>query len=461
MSGEWPETVKARILIVDDETKMAAALATSLQRHGYQCRTCPSGLEALQSFQEEGADVVVTDRRMPGMDGIELMRRLKALAPNLPVILITAFADIPSAVQAMRQGAFDYLSKPFDNQELRTQVERALELNRLQRENRLLRRELGAQLNAGMVVESASMKAVLDLVERAAPSRAPVLIQGESGTGKELVARRLHYASDRLARPFVAVNCRAFAQGVLESELFGHEKGAFSGALSARPGCFERAHGGTLFLDEIGDIDESFQAKLLRVLQEGEVLRVGATKTRQVDVRIVSATNRELRREIHQGRFREDLFFRLNVIPVDLPPLRDRRPDVLPLARHFLARHNSESGRTYSFSKPAQERMLEYRWPGNVRELENAVERAFVLARQQEIGPEDLLLEPIGSSDQASGRNAACGTLQEAVEHAVVERIGAALQASRGHRGDAADSLGIDRTTLYRLIKRHRIRISD
>jgi DNA-binding NtrC family response regulator len=360
----------------------------------------------------------------------------------------------------MRDGAFDYVMKPFDNDELRAVVGRALELRRLQRENRWLRQEVGARYAPdAMVAESAKSKELLALLARVAPSRATVLIQGESGTGKELVARLLHFWSERVGGPFVPVNCKAFAEGVLESELFGHERGAFTGAAAARAGCFERAHGGTLFLDEIGEVGVDFQAKLLRVLQDGEVTRVGGGQPRRIDVRVVAAMNRDVRAEIAAGRFREDLFFRLNVMPIQLAPLRERREDVLPLARHFLARDTAETGRRLTFSPEAEAALATHPWRGNVRELENVVERAVVLARGDAIVPEDLLLdegaarEP-ASTDTSGAATYADGTLQACLDRAAAERINAALVAADGQRAAAARALGIDRTTLYRLMKR-------
>src|SRR5215468_5064048 len=330
---------------------MAAVVAMALGRDGYECEPCATAAAALEAIESRGADVVVTDLKMPEVDGLELLRRLRTARPTLPVILLTAHGSVPSAVAAMRDGAFDYIAKPFDNDELRALVARAIELTRLERENRELRREVAARYAADAIVaESARSRELLALVRRVAASRATVLVQGESGTGKELVARLLHYWSDRVGKPFVAVNCKAFAEGVLESELFGHEKGAFTGALGARAGCFERADGGTLFLDEVAEIGPDVQAKLLRVLQEGEVLRVGGSDPRRIDVRVVAATNRVLRDEIAAGRFREDLYFRLNVIPLQLAPLRERREDIGPLARHFLARYAADAGRRLALS---------------------------------------------------------------------------------------------------------------
>jgi len=440
-----------RILVVDDEERMASVVAMALGRAGYDCEICHNGDAALKMLTERGADVVVTDLKMPDMDGLELLRRIRAHQPRIPVILLTAYGTVSTAVAAMRDGAFDYITKPFDNDELRALVGRALELTRLERENRYLRGEVASRYAPDNVVaESARSQAVVALVRRVAPSRATVLIQGESGTGKELVARLLHYWSDRVGQPFVAVNCKAFAEGVLESELFGHEKGAFTGASVARPGCFERADGGTLFLDEIGEVSLDFQAKLLRVLQDGEVLRVGGNQTRRVDVRVVAATNRILREEISTGRFREDLFFRLNVIPIQLAPLRERREDILPLARHFLARHAAEAGRQLAFGPEAERELGAHAWSGNVRELENAIERAVVLARGDIVTPEDLLLEQGGDQRSAVDDD----TLQQCLDRAAATRIAAALEAAKGQRMEAARALGVDRTTLYRMMKR-------
>jgi len=444
--------MSSRILVVDDEPRMAEVAATALRRLGYDCITCSSAAAALEVIEREGVDVVVTDWKMPEMDGFGLLGKLRERDPTLPVIFMTAYGDVPSAVAAMRAGAFHYVTKPFDNDELRSLVGRALEVTALHRENRYLRGELRSRYAPDAVIaESPRSQEVLALVRRAARSRAPVLIQGESGTGKELVARLLHYWSDRVGRPLVAVNCKAFAPGVLESELFGHEKGAFTGAVATRPGCFERADGGTLFLDEIGEVGTDFQTKLLRVLQDGEVLRVGATESRRVDVRVVAATNRILKDEIAAGRFREDLFFRLNVIPVQLAPLRERREDVLPLAALFLTRHAEEAGRRLTLGPEARDAILAHTWAGNVRELENAVERAVVLARGDTITPEDLLLEDLPTT---SATGAPGGTLQEAIDAAASARIRAALAEAGGQRAEAARALGIDRTTLYRLMRR-------
>jgi DNA-binding NtrC family response regulator len=444
--------MKPRVLIADDEPRMARSIQVALERCGMECALAGSGEEALASFEESGADAVVTDWRMPGMDGVELMDALHRLDAELPVVIVTAHADVPSAVAAMKRGAFDYVTKPFDNDELRAVVQRALDLTRLRRENRWLRQRIaGDDPAASLVAESPRMKAVIDLVRRVAPSRATVLIQGESGTGKEVVAKLIHHCSDRVGHAFVAVNCKAFAEGVLESELFGHERGAFTGAAEARAGCFERAGGGTLFLDEIGEVSESFQAKLLRVLQESEVLRVGGSSPRKVDVRVVAATNRRLDEEVRAGRFREDLFFRLNVIPLALAPLRERKEDLLPLAKHFLEVHRARGGYTRTLGEAAVRSIMSHPWPGNVRELENTIERAVILAREETIQPEDLLLAPAAP---APAEHTGDATLLETLDRATRERIARAMAKTGGKKAEAAAELGVDRTTLFRLMKK-------
>lgn len=441
-----------RILIVDDERPMAHAVARALERKGYQCRVFFDGHEALQGFKAEGADLVITDQRMPTMSGITLLQHLKELAPDLPVIFLTAYADVARAVEAMKLGAFDYLTKPFDNNELRTQVARALKLNQLEQENDRLRCALRGQ-QGEIEPQSKAMRDVFSLADRAAASDATVLLQGESGTGKEVVARRIHWHSPRLQRPLVAVNCKAFAENLLESELFGHVKGAFTGAQTARRGCFERADGGTLFLDEIGEISLSFQAKLLRVLQERELVPVGGDQTRPFDTRVIAATNRNLRADIAAGRFREDLYFRLNVIPIAIPPLRERREDILPLAESFLQQHAHQSGRRFQFSTQAEKRLHDHGWPGNVRELENTVERAAVLAREETIEAEDLLLEQLAPPTPVT-HDTALPSLQEALDCAAEDVIRRALAQCAGRKQEAARLLGVERTTLYRFMKK-------
>ena len=449
--------MKARLAILDDEQRMVDILGMVLRREGHDVHTFVDPLAVLGALEKEPFDLLLTDLKMPEMDGVEVLRRTRALQPELPVILITAHATIPTAIEAMRAGAFDYVEKPFDNTELKSLVQRALDVTRLSRENRYLRAELASRYALDSIVaESPALREVLDLVRRAARSPSTVLVSGESGTGKELVARAVHYHSDRVGQPFLAVNCKAFAPGVLESELFGHEKGAFTGALRSRPGIFERADGGTLFLDEVGECEPDCQAKLLRVLQERSFQRVGGSVERSVDVRIVAASNRDLRDEIAAGAFREDLYFRLAVIPIHIPPLRERTEDVLPLARHFLRAWNERLERDVAGWSPEVEAYLvRHTWPGNVRELENALERGVVLARGDRIELDDLLVEPhTGASGAPDDPGEA---LQAFLDRAAEERIRSALAETGGVRVEAARRLGIDRTTLYRLMRKHAI----
>jgi DNA-binding NtrC family response regulator len=446
--------VKGRIAVLDDEQRMVEILGMVLRREGYEVQPFLDPNSALAALEAQPFDLLLTDLKMPALDGVEVLRRVRALAPALPVILITAHATVSTAVAALREGAFDYVEKPFDNDELKALVRRALEVTRLERQNRYLQAELRSRYAPEAVVaESPAMQEVLDLVRRAARSKSTVLVTGESGTGKELIARAVHYHSDRVGGPFLAVNCKAFAESVLESELFGHEKGAFTGADRARPGLFERAGGGTLFLDEIGEVSLDFQGKLLRVLQERKLMRVGASEERSIDVRLVAATNRDLRRDAAEGRFREDLYFRLAVIPIHLPPLRARRQDVLPLARHFLAKSSAELGRPIrGWTEEVEAYLLRHAWPGNVRELENAIERGVVLCRGERIAREDLLLgsEPIEPEPEAGG-------LQAFLDRAAAEYVRKVLHETGGVRIEAARRLGIDRTTLYRLLRKYHI----
>jgi two-component system response regulator HydG len=440
-----------RIAVLDDEPRVAEILALVLRREGHLVDVFTSPRALLDALVQQPCDLLLTDLKMPELDGLEVMQRARTLVPDLPVVLITAHADVPSALAAVRAGAFDYVQKPFDNEACRALVRRALEVTRLARENRALRAELKARTQDDLVAVSPEMVAVLDLARRAARSAATVLITGETGTGKEVVARTIHLHSDRVAAPFVAVNCKAFADGVVDSELFGHERGAFTGAERARPGVFEQADGGTLFLDEIGEVGPDFQARLLRVLQEREVRRVGADRARPVNVRVLTATHRDLLSEVKAGRFREDLYFRLAVIPIHIPPLRSRRADILPLARAFLLRMNAAHGRALIGWDPAVERwMSTHEWPGNVRELWNTLERGVVLARTEVIELADLLLAGPAPGPEAQA-------LAPWLDARAAEHIRAVLQATGGVRGEAARRLGVDRTTLYRLMQKYGI----
>ena len=447
--------MRARIAVLDDEARMADVIAMVLRREGHHVEPFRDGTAALAALREQPFDLLLTDLRMPAPDGLTVLREALAIDRELPVILLTAHGSVSSAIEAIRHGAFDYVEKPFDNDELKALVQRALDWTRLSRENRYLRSELRSRHSIDQIVAaSEALRDALDRARRAAKSPATVLVTGESGTGKELIARAVHYHSDRVGQPFVAVNCKALAAGVLESELFGHERGAFTGAERARGGLFEQAHGGTLFLDEIGEVDAEFQAKLLRVLQERTVRRVGGDVAREVDARVVAATNRDLRAEVAAGRFREDLYFRLAVIPIHLPPLRERRDDIVPLARHFLSKWNAELGRNLrGWSDEVEAWLARHEWPGNARELENAIERGVVLARGDVLELEDLVLD--GQEGRAAARaDESAAGLRSFLDGAAADRIRTVLAETGGRRAEAAARLGVERTTLYRLMRK-------
>lgn len=446
--------MNTRVAVLDDEHRMLEVVAMVLGEI-FDVQTFSQPEAALEALAAERFEILVTDLKMPGTSGLEVLSRARKADPELQVILMTAHASIPTAVTAMRQGAFDFIEKPFDNDVLRNLVQRAAELSRLKRENRYLRSEVSSHFHPDRIVaESPAMQRVLTLVRKVARSRSTVLITGESGTGKEVVARSLHYDSARVDGPFVAINTKAIAESLVESELFGHQRGAFTGAHQARAGLFERANGGTLFLDEIGEISTDFQAKLLRILEDRTVQRVGANQSLPVDVRVVAATNRDLKAEVAAGRFRQDLYFRLRVVPIHLPPLRERPDDVLPLAQHFLAQLSGEhrDDRTFvGFSPEAEQRLLAHTWPGNARELQNAVERGALLAEGSHIGEEDLLLDPISAPHPVTSDST---TLKDVMDSAAASHIREVLDSLGGSRTEAADRLGIERTTLYRLMRR-------
>ena len=379
----------ATVLIVDDEPDMVENCARILRRAGYRCLTATDPHRALALLESDAPDLLLTDLKMPGMDGMELLRRARDLDPSLPVIMITAFATIESAVAAVKEGAFDYLPKPFTLDQLQVAVERAIRQRQLQVENRNLRQQLQATFGLENVIgRSPAMTRVFELVKKAARSEANILVLGESGTGKELIARAVHANSPRASQPFVPVDCASLPEQLLESELFGHEKGAFTGAIKTKPGLIEMAHRGTLFLDEIGEIPLGLQSKLLRAIQERQVRRVGGTSFIDVDVRVVSATNRDLRETVTRGQFREDLYYRVNVIAIPLPPLRERAGDVTLLAHAFLKKYGH--GRIGGFEDDTLAALEAYAWPGNVRELQNVVERACALADGEIVRRRDL-----------------------------------------------------------------------
>jgi two-component system response regulator HydG len=457
-SSEFPSPANVktgapgRVLVVDDQRNMRVTTAIVLRQAGYDVAEAEGGAAALERIAAEPFDVVLTDLRMGDVDGLEVLRGALEISPSVQVIVMTAFGSIESAVEAVRRGAYDYLSKPFQSEELRVRVEKALERRRLIGEVSLLagdfRRRYGLE---NVVGRSPSLREVLDRAIRVAPTDATVLLSGESGTGKELVARAIHASSRRGERPFVPVNCAAITETLLESELFGHAKGSFTGAIRARRGLFEEASGGTLFIDEISETTPGFQAKLLRALQEGEIRRVGESISVKVDVRVIAATNQDLRRAIAEKRFREDLFYRLNVVPLRIPPLRERREDIPLLARHFLDRNLRRSGGTKRWTVDALARLLEHDWPGNVRELENVVAQAAALSEGPEIRPVDVAFGPEARGRGPGGEGV---TLAEAVEAAERRAIEAALVRCGGDQGRVARELSISATTLWRKMKR-------
>ncbi|HTP50082.1 MAG TPA: sigma-54 dependent transcriptional regulator [Anaeromyxobacteraceae bacterium] len=455
--------MSALVLIVDDERSNLESLARIFAREGWGVALASSGTEALDVVRREHPSVVVTDLMMPGMGGEELLRTVKAISPETEVVLMTAYGTVEGAVTAMKEGAYDFITKPLKRHAIVKSVRQALERASLVAENRALRAKL-AQLahgegdgDGGLIGAAPAFCAALDTLRQVAPSSATVLLQGESGTGKELAARLLHDLSPRSAGPFIPVNCAAIPETILESELFGYERGAFTGATQRREGRFERAHGGTLFLDEVADMSPGVQVKLLRVLQDGVVERLGGTQPVQVDVRIVAATNRELAVEVRAGRFREDLFYRLDVVAVRLPPLRDRREDVPLLAAVFLRRFADQNRRSVSgFTPPALNALESYDWPGNVRELQHAVERAVVLCRGAEVDVDDLpeavrRMAPTDLSAPASALSVALGTPLAEIERRVIRET---LRHTRGDKNLAARLLGVAPRTIYRKLDR-------
>ncbi|MHB8846009.1 MAG: sigma-54-dependent transcriptional regulator [Nitrospirota bacterium] len=447
--------MKPSILLIDDDASLRRVMEYSLKEHGYDVQAAESGEQGLQRFAQGRFDAVVTDITMPGMNGMEVLRKVQEASPGLPVIVITAYGTIESAVEAMRFGAFDYVTKPFPSKdELHLRLQRALKLQRLERENRNLREAVTDRYSFGKILgTSEKMREVLDLAGRVASSDATVLITGESGTGKELLARGVHFNSARSEGPFIAVNCAAIPENLIESELFGHVKGSFTGAVRDREGKFELADGGTLFLDEIGDLRIDLQAKILRALQERTIERVGGSKSIELDVRIVAATNRDLEREVREGRFREDLFYRLSVVTLHLPPLRERKSDIPLLAEHFLKKFNPEGGAI--MSAEALSLLTAYGWPGNVRELENVMERASVLKRGSTIGANDLP-EKLSRRAPEGAAGIILNLPDEGLSLEELERdlIVRALEKHSGNQTRAAEFLRITRPTLiYRMEK--------
>jgi DNA-binding NtrC family response regulator len=454
-AGRPPVRANARLLVVDDEQRQREILQTILESEGYDVTTAANGRQALQAAEGEAFDAVLTDLKMPDISGIVLLEELLKSRPGLCVVLMTAHGSIDSAVEAMRKGAFDYLTKPLERDDLVLVVGRATEHSRLLRENRLLQEQLRDRFRIeNMVGVHGSMQDVFRIVHKVAASTSTVIIYGESGTGKELVAQAVHQESNRRERPLYAVNVAALPESILEAELFGYEKGAFTGADSRKIGLFEQASGSTLFLDEVGDLKKDLQVKLLRVLQEREILRVGGTERIRVDVRVVAATNHDLERAVREGRFREDLYYRLNVIPIVLPPLRERSTDIPLLVEHFLHKYSTPA-RPRSLGKEALEMLVAYDWPGNVRELEAAIERALLLGESDRILPEDLPA-PVRTRARTLRRDVPIDIPDSGIDLEAVERslILKALERAGGNVTRAARLLGLSRRTLqYRLEK--------
>ncbi|HEX8951381.1 MAG TPA: sigma-54 dependent transcriptional regulator [Polyangia bacterium] len=442
---------KERVLIVDDEANARTALAELLRDEGYSVETAADGFKALPKLEEFAPDVVVTDLKMPGLSGLELMAKVRERDPEGVVIVMTAFGAVESAVQAMRQGAADYLTKPVNVEELSLVLKREIERKRLRAEAGQLRERISEKHRINNIIGSSpAMQQVFDAVLQVAPSRASVLINGESGTGKELIAAAIHEHSPRAKKPFVKLHCAALAESLLESELFGHERGSFTGAVGRREGRFEQADGGTLFLDEIGEISPSIQVKLLRFLQEHEFERVGGNQTIKVDVRVITATNRNLLQRVKEGHFREDLYYRLNVVSIEMPPLRARPSDIPLLASFFLNKYAKDNGKTIEgFTDDALAQLANYEWPGNVRELENAIERAVVVSKHPRIGVEDFASAIATAQKRPDGMPHIPGAKMEELERYAILKT---LEHTGGSTSRAAEMLGISaRTIQYRL----------
>ena len=444
---------KARLLVVDDDSSHRAMLEAVLREEGYAVTSAAGGDEALAALEGGSFALVLLDIRMAGKSGLEVLEEIRRRQPGLPVVMMTAYASVETAVEALKIGARDYLSKPLDTTELKLTIARVLEHSRLETENRELRARLKEEFSFGRLVgTSAAMANVIEILRRVAPTDATLLILGESGTGKELVANAVHENSPRSRAPFVAVNCAAIPETLLESELFGYEKGAFTGAVGRREGKIASAHGGTLFLDEVAEMTAALQAKMLRFLQEREIQPLGSSTSRVVDVRILAATNRDLEEEVRERRFREDLYYRLNVVPVRIPPLRRRKEDIALLAEHFFhAYREKHRGSVRSISPEAMEVLVGHPWPGNVRELENTIERAVVLCRGDVLTAEDLFpgAPPPGAESEAADPYRPGLTLREA--EAEIMRL--ALERAGGNKTLAAKNLGVSRQTLINKLK--------
>ncbi len=455
---------RPNILLIDDEPLMRMTIQDALESEGYQVNVAETGQKGLALWRKNSFDILITDLKLPDLDGLQILKEVKMTNPETQVILITAYGSIDSAVTAMKEGASDYLTKPFSMDELLLIIQRLLRIKQLEEENIRLKEKVKERFGLeGLVGKSPQMQKIYDLIEMISQTDTTILIQGESGTGKEMVANAIHFKSLRKNGPFIKVNCSALPETLLETELFGHEKGAFTGAIRQRKGRFELADQGTLFLDEVGEISPAVQVKLLRVLQERKFERVGGNETLFVDVRLICATQKDLKEQIQKGTFREDLYYRLNVVPIHLPPLRERREDILLLADHFISKFSKKMGKeVIGFSEEAKNLLLRYSFPGNIRELENMIERAIALLKRRIIQVEDLPEELCG---QRSIIQEICKKIQEpkhlawAVNLFEKEYIQNVLERTKGKKGEAAEILGISRKTLWEKIKELKIEI--
>lgn len=449
-----------RILVVDDDATACAVLAEVLMKAGYAVESAGGGAEAVEKGQQVPVDLVLTDIKMPDMDGMAVLKRFRELSPETPVILLTAFGAMESAIEAIKCGAYDYISKPFKKDDVLLTIGRALDQRRLLYENMRYRQALRDRYQFSNIIGSSqAMLEVYKLVARVADGRSTVLLQGESGTGKELIARAIHYNGPRANAPFVAVNCAALTESLLESELFGHEKGAFTGATAVKRGLFEEAGGGTILLDEVGDMSPVLQAKLLRVLQEQEIRRVGGDKSIPVDVRVLASTHRDLWSMVRKQQFREDLYYRLNVVTITLPPLRDRRDDIPMLAYHFMQRCAAANQRpVVGISPDAMMILQQANWPGNVRELEHTIESAVVMTSHEIILPDDLPATLRKSAPVAPAPEFPDLVTLEEMERRYLIRV---LEETHGNKAQAAKILGIDRRTLYRMAERFGLNLAE
>ena len=447
---------KPKILVVDDEESHRIMLRAVLKEEGYRVTEAADGTDAVKAVETEAFDLILMDIRMTNMDGIEALTEIRKISPLVPVLIMTAYASVKTAVEALKAGAFDYVTKPLDIEELKILIEKGLEHYHLRTENLALKERIGDRFDFSRIIgRSAKMKTLLDTLAMVAPSDATVLIMGESGTGKEVIANAIHHNSPRAGQPFIKVSCAALPETLLESELFGHEKGAFTGAVARREGRFQLAHRGTIFLDEVGEMSPALQTKLLRVLQEKEFEPLGSARTIKVDIRVIAATNKDLEKEVKEGRFREDLYYRLNVVPITMPPLRERKEDIPPLADHFLAVYREKNRKPIKgISGKALDLLVRYDWPGNIRELENCIERAVIMAREEMITPVDFppQIQMLSGEGEKEGSAIPYGMSLAEMERELIVKT---LAETGGNRTRASEILGINRRTLQNKLKEY------